>query len=99
MNNGDDNRIMYFWNEGFTGIKHANTILSFIDKVTALSEETKNAYKGRAYFHRAYRYLNLVMQFGDIPLVTKTLEVPKRNYRSTKKEEILDMLPRIWRKL
>lgn len=92
LNNGDDNRIMYFWNEGFTGIKHANTILSFIDKVTALSEETKNAYKGRAYFHRAYRYLNLVMQFGDISLVTKTLEVPKRNYRSTKKEEILDMI-------
>mgnify|MGYP002431459116 FL=1 len=60
--------------------------------MTALSEETKNAYKGRAYFHRAYRYLNLVMQFGDIPLVTKTLEVPKRNYRSTKKEEILDMI-------
>lgn len=92
INKGDDNRIGYFWDEGFTGIKHANTILSYVDNITTLSEETKNAYKGRAYFHRAYRYLNLMFQFGDIPLVTKILEVPKRNYRTTKKEAILEMI-------
>ncbi|KXT40766.1 RagB/SusD family nutrient uptake outer membrane protein [Bacteroides intestinalis] len=92
MNNGDDNRIMYFWEEGYTGIKHANTIISNIDKVSTLSETAKNEYRGRAYFHRAYRYLNLVMQFGDIPLVSKVLEAPKRDYKTTKKEEILKMI-------
>lgn len=92
VNNGDDNRIKYFWEEGYTGIKHANTLLANVDKVADLSDEEKNEYRGRAYFHRAYRYLNLVMQFGDIPLVTKILETPKRNYKSTPKEEILDMI-------
>lgn len=82
----------YYWDEGYNGIKYANTILTFIDNVQGLSSEVKNKYKGQAYFHRAYRYLNLVYQFGDIPLVTKILSVPKQNYRSTKKEAIIEMI-------
>lgn len=90
--NNDSNHILYFWDQTYTGIKYANTVLSFIDNVTGLDENTKNAYKGRAYFHRAFRYYALVFQFGDVPLVTKILEVPKQNYSSTKKEAILDMI-------
>tara|TARA_B100000678_G_C18227216_1_gene509349 strand:+ start:3204 stop:5159 length:1956 start_codon:yes stop_codon:yes gene_type:complete len=82
----------YYWEEGYNGIKYANTVLTYIDEVEDLSEEVKNRYKGQAYFHRAYRYLNLVYQFGDIPLITKILEVPKQNYYSTKKEEIIEMI-------
>lgn len=82
----------YYWDEGYNGIKYANTVLTYIDNVTGLSEEAKNKYKGQAYFHRAYRYLNLVYQFGDIPLITKILQVPKQNYRSTKKEAIIQMI-------
>jgi hypothetical protein len=82
----------FYWTEGFNGVKGANTILTFIDAVEGLSEATRNAYKGRAYFHRAYRYYNLVFQFGDIPLITKIPEVPKFTYRSTKKAAILDMI-------
>lgn len=92
ISNGDDNRISYFWGQHYSGIKYANTVISYIDGVQGLSDEVKNQYKGRAYFHRAYRYLALVFQFGDVPLVTKILEVPKRNYRSTKKDAILQMI-------
>ncbi|WP_207531747.1 RagB/SusD family nutrient uptake outer membrane protein [Desertivirga arenae] len=90
--NNDDNRISYFWDEGYAGIKYANTVISYADKVAGLSEATKNAYLGRAYFHRSFRYLSLVFQFGDIPFITKLLEVPKQNYRSTKKEAILNKI-------
>lgn len=82
----------FFWDEGYNGIKYANTVLTYIDKVTGLTDEVKNKYIGQAYFHRAYRYLNLVYQFGDIPLVTKILEAPKQNYYSTKKEAIIEMI-------
>jgi hypothetical protein len=82
----------FYWTEGYAGIKGANVIISFIDQVEGLDEATKNAYLGRAYFHRAYRYYNLVFQFGDVPLVTKILETPKQNYRSTKKGAILEMI-------
>lgn len=82
----------YYWDEGYNGIKYANTILTYIDNVEGLDEDVKNQYKGQALFHRAFRYLNLVYQFGDIPLVTKILDVPKQNYSSTKKEAIIEMI-------
>lgn len=88
----DGNYINHYWDETYNGIKYANTILTYVDKVEGLDEATKNAYKGRAYFHRAFRYMGLVFQYGDVPLITKILEVPKQNYYSTKKAAILDMI-------
>lgn len=89
---GDSNAMLRFWDEAWTGIKYANTVLSYVDKVAGLDEKTRNAYKGRAYFHRAYKYYHQVLLFGDIPLVTKIIEVPKQNYKSTSKEAIFKML-------
>lgn len=86
------NSIYYFWEQTYRGIMYANTIIQFVDAVESLDEATKNAYKGRAYFHRAFRYMALVFQYGDVPLVTKILEVPKQNYRSTKRDAILQMI-------
>lgn len=84
--------IMFFWNQGYAGIKYANTVIGYAGKVTSLDEPTRNIYIGRAYFHRAFRYYTLVNQFGNVPLITKLLEVPKQNYRSTKREAILQMI-------
>jgi hypothetical protein len=85
---------MYLWDETYKAIMYANTILQYIDGVEGLNETTKNMYKGRAYFHRAFRYMALVFEFGDIPLVTKILGVPKQNFRSTKRDAILKMITR-----
>lgn len=84
--------ILHFWNENYAGIKYANTILDYAPHIESLPEETKNMYLGRAYFHRAFRYYALVHQFGNVPLVTKLVRVPKQNYRSTKREAILEMI-------
>lgn len=92
------NSIMHFWNEGYAGIKYANTVINYAPKVTTLDEATRNAYIGRAYFHRSFRYYALVHQFGDVPLVAKLIEVPKQNYRSTKREAILAMIEEDMRK-
>lgn len=93
LNNLDrNNSIWYFWKETYNGIMYANTIIQFVDGVEGLDEATRNAYKGRAYFHRAFRYLSLVFQYGDVPLITKIIEVPKQNYQSTKRDAILEMI-------
>ena len=89
---GDSNAMTRFWDEAWTGIKYANTVLSYVDKVEGLDEATRNAYKGRAYFHRAYKYYHQILLFGDVPLITKIIEVPKQNYKSTSKEAIVKML-------
>lgn len=90
--NFDQNRLVIFWGETYNGIKYANTVISYIGKVNTLSQATKDEYLGRAYFHRSYRYLNLVFQFGDIPFVTKIIDTPKQNYRSTKRDAIIKRL-------
>ncbi len=89
---GDENAMSRFWDRGWTSIKFANTVLSYVDQVDGLDEKVRNEYKGRAYFHRAYGYYHQVLLFGDIPLVTKIIEVPKQNYKSTNKEAIFQML-------
>ncbi|WP_240186757.1 RagB/SusD family nutrient uptake outer membrane protein [Pedobacter namyangjuensis] len=85
-------RVSYFWNETYNGIKYANTILTYIDRVDGLDQATKDQYKGRALFHRSFRYLALAFQFKDVPLITKILESPKVNFKSTKREAILEMI-------
>ncbi|SFH34301.1 RagB/SusD family nutrient uptake outer membrane protein [Pedobacter insulae] len=82
-------RLTYFWGETYNGIKYANTILNFIDAVEGLDEATKNQYKGRALFHRSWRYMALTFQFKDVPLITKITKVVKTGFRSTKREAIL----------
>lgn len=86
---GDTNAIKRFWDEEWNGVKYANTIIHYAPMVKGLSEQKLNQALGRAYFHRAFRYYNLVFQFGDIPLVTKLLETPKQNYTTCPKTEIL----------
>lgn len=91
FHNNNTNRLDYFWYETYTGIKSANTIITYIDNVS-MDEKTKKEFLGRAYFHRSFRYLALCFQFKNVPLITKILQVPKLNYKSTKREAILDMI-------
>ncbi|WP_129714798.1 RagB/SusD family nutrient uptake outer membrane protein [Pedobacter sp. SYP-B3415] len=85
-------RTSYFWGETYNGVKYANTILTYVDQVQGLSETAKNEYRGRALFHRSFRYLALCFQFKDVPLITKLLRAPKIDYKSTRREAILEML-------
>jgi starch-binding outer membrane protein, SusD/RagB family len=85
-------RLPYYWNETFNGIRYANTIVSFVDKVKSLDSITKNEYRGRAFFHRSFRYLALCFQFKDVPLLTKLVESPKINWKTTRREAILQKI-------
>ena len=93
-NNNDlnTNKIDWFWFEGYKGVKYANSIISNLDRVPGLDSTLRNQMMGMAYFHRAFRYLWLVFEFGDVPLLTKEITTPKFNFRSTKREVILQQL-------
>lgn len=88
----DQNRLVIFWGETFNGIKYANTIISYLDKVEGLDQKTKDEYMGRAYFHRSFRYYNLAMQFGNVPFLTKLIDSPKQDYKSTSQDAILEKI-------
>ncbi|HZH95960.1 MAG TPA: RagB/SusD family nutrient uptake outer membrane protein [Flavisolibacter sp.] len=89
FNNDDRNKIGVYWEEGYRGIKYANTVISRIDNITYSSPAQRNAILGAAYFHRALRYYRLTNQFGDVPAVMKEITAPKLDFYSVKREVIL----------
>jgi len=93
LNSVDYNRIGWYWNEGYRGIRYANTAISRIDDPTDFeSDAEKNHLLGAAYFHRALRYYRLVHQFGDVPFILKEYNTPKLDFASTKREIILEKI-------
>lgn len=89
---GDGNAMQRFWNRTWNSVTFANTIISNVNKVEGLDPDLRDEYLGRAYFHRAYAYYHGVLLFGDIPLITKLIEVPKQNYKSTSKQAIFEKI-------
>lgn len=89
LNSANTNRIGWFWQEFYKGIKYANTVLDRYEEAAFESEEQKNDIIGRALFHRAYRYYRLTQQFGDIPLILNEVTTPKLDFVSTSRETIL----------
>lgn len=82
----------HFWNEGYSGVKYANSIITNVNDVPDIEPELKKEMLGRAYFHRAIKYYNLIFQFKDVPLFTQEVRGPKFDYKSTKRSVILDMI-------
>ena len=89
LNSANFNRIGWFWQEFYKGIKYANTVIGRLDDAEFDSEAQKNDILGRALFHRAYRYYRLTQQFGDIPLILEEITTPRLDFVSTTRETIL----------
>jgi hypothetical protein len=86
-----------------------NYFLDNYQKATAVSEETRNWYAGEVYFWRAWFYFDKVQEYGDVPLITHTLNetspelYAKQNPRAEVMEQVLadinkavEFLPDSW---
>ena len=76
-NDVNKNKIGWYWDEGFKGIKYANIVLNRMKNATFKDEAEENAVRGAAYFQRAYRYYKLTHLFGDVPYLSQEIETPK----------------------
>lgn len=92
LNSGDFNRIGWYWERGWLGIRLANTVIDRLPQATAIKDDVKNVLLGKAYFYRAYHYYRLVNQFGDIPTSFKELAEPKIDFQTVKREVILQKI-------
>ncbi len=70
----DNPRILDRWRILFRGVNKANQAIDGISKMddTLFKIQNKNRLLGEALFLRAYYYHELVIAFGDVPLMTKT---------------------------
>jgi len=89
LNSANFNRIGWYWEEFYKGIKYANTVIGRLDDATFESDAQKNDILGRALFHRAYRYYRLTQQFGDIPLILEEITSARLDFVTTARETIL----------
>jgi len=92
LNSADFNRIGWYWNAEYVGIREANTIISRLPTATAIADADKNTILGKAYFYRAYNYYRLTHQFGDVPCPTKEVTSAKTNFQTVQREVILTQM-------
>lgn len=92
LNHTDRTKVGWYWDEGYKGIKYANSVISKIDNAEFKNEAEKNAVLGAAYFQRAYRYNKLVHQFGDVPYLDWEMSEPKYDFYSYDRWSILERM-------
>jgi hypothetical protein len=66
------------WNASWKAIYQANAVLSAIDNVEFTSEAQKNGAAGQAYFMRGMCYFYLVRTFGELPIITTSVDISER---------------------
>lgn len=71
----------------YVHIRRANWILENIDKAP-ITADLKDRYKAEVRTIRAYRYLDMAILFGDVPLVTKTLSVEESYVPASKRADV-----------
>ena len=85
------------WNQAYRAIRAANYFLKNIEKVKeadpTVEEQTLNRFIGEVRFIRAFFYVRLVMLFGDVPLITNTIDGDEaKTLTRNSREEIWDFI-------
>jgi len=92
-----DNSAPGVWNDNFKMVSKSNVMIEAIEENLPdfESDETLAAYMGEAKFLRALAYFNLVVMYGDVPLLTTQLSdrdeilATKRTPKKTVFEELI----------
>ena len=85
-------KIFTHWNTAYWLFKELNTVISDISNIEGGTEERKNEILAGAYFHRAFWYYRLVMQFGDVPAFDGAIVGPKLDFQTVSRDAIIDWL-------
>jgi hypothetical protein len=81
------------WSDFYAVISRTNFLLDNIHNAEGtLSADYINQVKSEARFLRAYSYFYLTEFFGDVPLITKTINLEEAQMERTPKAEIVDWI-------
>ena len=74
------------WKYDYEGIKRLNIAIGFLtnpnlESITGISAARKNQLLGEAYYLRSYYYFSLVTNFGDVPLITSSVETYQEAFK------------------
>lgn len=74
INTSDNGYGSSYWTEYYTGISRANLAIEKIPEIN-MDETEKQNYLAEAKFFRAYYYFGLVRMFGNIPIITSSVDL------------------------
>ncbi|MDR1406924.1 MAG: RagB/SusD family nutrient uptake outer membrane protein [Tannerella sp.] len=83
------------WNRSYSCIQKANVLIEAISNSEDdiwTGQEEKNAMLAEAMFFRAFAYRNIVVLFGDAPLVTEAFDYVKTDFVRNPKSEIYELM-------
>ena len=80
------------WQDDYICIRRANRFLENVDKVFFSQLVLKPRMKLEARALRAYYHMELMMLYGDIPLLTKTLTPLENNQSRTPESQVYDFI-------
>lgn len=86
----DNTRILDRWQTLFRGVNKANQAIDGISKMEAglFKTQNKNRLLGEVLFLRAYYYHELVIAFGDVPLMIKTPTIKDKKLTRTPVDQV-----------
>ncbi len=85
--NSNTQSITSFWDTMYSYISRCNIIINSDESILS-GYASKEEVLGTAHFVRAFNYLFLTMQFGDIPLVLEAATTPQREYSRQSQDEV-----------
>jgi hypothetical protein len=97
-NNSRDNdaaRARSFYNENYIQIKNANTVIDYIDIPEwegGEQDPERNHLLGSAYFYRAFFYMQLTMDFGNVAFPLTVVNDNRRDFKVFHMQGIWDQM-------
>lgn len=91
----DNSRLKTCWADIYKGITRSNIVLDKIDGIPFADEGNKSRIKAEMFFLRGLAYFNLVVQWGDVPVVTtelKTLNEIREHTKRDPKSEVYNLI-------
>lgn len=71
----ETSQINSIWSNAYENIGRVNYFLNNYNRAVNVKEEIRERYAAEAYFYRAFNYWILTSYFGDVPYITKELNV------------------------
>jgi hypothetical protein len=93
--NNDAGRMRNFYTQNYQQIKNANTVIDNIDTpewAEGENDPERNHLLGSAYFMRAFFYMQLTMQFGNVGFLLNVVSEARQDFKAFHMQGIWDQM-------
>ncbi|WP_178371434.1 RagB/SusD family nutrient uptake outer membrane protein [Cyclobacterium lianum] len=93
--NNDAGRARSFYADNYNHIKKANTVIDYIDLPEwpdGVNDPERNHLLGSAYFLRAFFYMQLTMDFGNVAFPLNVVSEARRDFKAFNMQGIWDQM-------